>query len=180
MYLLSRQLLAALLLGSLASGCASALPTSAFAGTAPTFDPVAFWTGHTTSWGVVENFDGAPTSIITTTTNGIPDGHGGLHMIQHVMHDGQDSLRDWHIRRLEHGQFEATANDVVGVARGRPSGRMLHWTWTLAAKPGNPLFNINMDQWMYLADNGTLLNRTIMTKLGIRLGEISEQFVRQR
>jgi hypothetical protein len=37
-----------------------------------------------------------------------------------------------------------------------------------------------MDQWMYLADNGTLLNRTIMTKLGIRLGEISEQFVRQR
>jgi hypothetical protein len=31
---------------------------------------------------------------------------------------------------------------------------------------------------MYLADNGTLLVRTIITKLGIRLAEISEQFVR--
>jgi hypothetical protein len=164
---------------ALVNGCASALPPSAFAATTPAFDPVNFWTGRTSSWGVIENLDGAPTSIITTTTDGTPEGKGGLHMIQRVSHNGENSVRDWHIRRLEHGQFDATANDVIGTAHGSPSGRTLHWTWILAAKPGNPLFELTMNQWMYLADNGTLMNRTVITKFGIRLAEISEQFVRK-
>ena len=164
---------------ALAVGCAPPLPPAAFAATTPAFDPVAFWTGHTSSWGVIENRDGAPTAIITTTTDATPEGAGGLHMVQHVVHDGQDSVRDWHIRRLGGGRFEATANDLVGVARGATSGRTLHWTWTLATKPGNCLFDVTMDQWMYLADDGTLMNRTIITKLGVRLAEVSEQFVRR-
>ena len=93
------------------------LKPTAFANTAPAFDPVTFWTGHTSSWGVIENRDGAPTAIVTTTTDATPEGPNGL-------------------------------------------------------------LNVSMEQWMYLADNGTLLNRTIITKLGVRLAEISEQFVR--
>ena len=162
----------------LAAGCGAPLRPAAFADTKPMFDPVTFWTGQTASWGVIENLHGEPTEIITTRTKGTPEGAGGLHMVQRVTTGGKDSVRDWHIRRLADGWFEATANDLVGTARGRPSGRTLHWTWTLAAKPGNGLFDVTMDQWMYLADNGTLLNRTIVSKLGIHLAEISEQFVR--
>ncbi len=163
----------------LVAGCAAPLRPAAFADTAPAFDPVTFWTGRSASWGVIENRDGAPTAIITTRTEGTAEGTGGLHMVQHVVTGGKDSVRDWHVRRLGNHQFEATANDVVGTARGVPSGRTLHWTWTLATKPGNCLFNVRMEQWMYLADNGTLLNRTIVTKFGVRLAEISEQFVRR-
>ena len=159
-------------------GCTSHLPPSAFASTSPAFDPVTFWTGHTKSWGVIENLDAAPTSIIRTTTDSTPEGPNGLHMIQHVIHNGENTTRDWHFRRTAPGHFEATANDVVGTARGATSGRTLHWTWTLATHQGNPLFNVTMDQWMYLADNGTLMNRTIITKLGVRIAEVSEQFVR--
>ena len=162
----------------LIAGCAAPLRPEAFAATSPAFDPVAFWTGRTASWGVVENRDGAPTAIITTATEGTAEGADGLHMVQHVVTDGKDSVRDWHIRRLGPGQFEATANDMVGTACGSPSGRTLHWTWTLATKPGNCLFDVTMDQWMYLADNSTLLNRTLITKFGVRLAEVSEQFVR--
>ena len=101
-------------------------------------------------------------------------------MIQHVVHDGADTVRDWHFRRVGNHEFEATANDVIGTCRGTTRGRTLHWTWTLAAKPGNALFDVKMDQWMYLADNGTLLNRTIISKLGITVAEVSEQFTRSR
>lgn len=163
----------------LASGCAAPLRPEAFANTAPAFDPVTFWTGRTTSWGVIENRDGAPTSIITTSTEGTAEGAGGLHMVQHVIVNGKESVRDWHIRRLGAGQFDAAANDMAGTVRGAPSGRTLHWTWVLETKPGNRLFNITMEQWMYLSDNGMLLVRTIATKLGVRLAEISEQFVRR-
>ena len=160
------------------AGCAPPLGPAAFVGTTPAFDPVVFWAGHTSSWGVVENRDGAPTAIITTTTDATPEGVDGLHMVQHVVHDGGDTVRDWHVRRVGPGQFEATANDVVGTARGSTSGRTLHWTWTLATRPGHTLYDVTMDQWMYLADDGTLLNRTVITKLGVRLAEVSEQFVR--
>jgi hypothetical protein len=161
------------------AGCSSPLRPEAFAKTAPAFDPVTFWTGRTASWGVIENRDGAPTAIITTTTESTPEDEDGLHMVQHVVTNGKDSVRDWHMRRLGGGHFEATANDVAGIARGSTSGRTLHWTWILETRPGNDLFNIRMEQWMYLADNGTLMNRTIVTKLGVRLAEISEQFVRR-
>ena len=159
-------------------GCTPPLPAGAFATTTPAFDPITFWTGHTASWGVIENRDGAPTAIITTTTDGTPESPAGLHMIQHVTHDGQTTTRDWHLRRLGPHSFEATANDVAGTAHGTTFGRTLHWTWTLETHPGHPLYNVTMDQWMYLADNGTLMNRTIISKWGVRLAEVSEQFVR--
>ena len=41
-------------------GCSAPLPVSAFANTGPQFDPVRFFTGHTVSWGVMENRSGAP------------------------------------------------------------------------------------------------------------------------
>lgn len=160
-------------------GCSSPLKREAFAQTSPAFDPVQFWTGHSESWGVIENRSGSPTSIITTTTDGTPEGDGGLHMVQHVRTGGKDNVRDWHITRTGPGVYAATANDIVGTARGSPSGRTLHWRWTLAAKPGNALYNLRMEQWMYLADNGTLLVRTQVRKFGVRLAQISEQFVRK-
>jgi hypothetical protein len=150
-----------------------------FAGTTPAFDPITFWSGRTASWGVIENRNGAPTAIVTTTTEATAEGGDGLHMVQHVVTGGKETVRDWHMRRLGGGWFEASANDMVGTGRGMASGRTLHWTWTLANKPCNALVYVSMDQWMYLADNGTLMNRTIITKLGVRLMEVSEQFVRR-
>lgn len=163
------------------AGCAAPLKPAAFAGTGPAFDPVAFWTGRSASWGVIENAGGEPTGIITTRTEGTGDGAGGLRMTQRVVTRGKPSPpREWHIRRVGEGRYEATASDLVGVARGAPVGRTLHWTWTLAAKPGQPLLNVTMDQWMYLAEDGrTLLVRTVVRKLGLRLAEISETFVRE-
>jgi hypothetical protein len=174
------KILLCLCLAFLLLGCTPPLPPTAFANTAPGFDPVIFWTGHTSSWGVIENPDGDPTSIISTTTDGTPEGADGLHMIQHVYRGNEVTLRDWHIRRIAPGQFQAIANDVAGTAHGTAFGRALHWTWILETNPGNPLLNVTMDQWMYLSDNGTLMNRTIIRKFGIRLAEISEQFVRRQ
>jgi hypothetical protein len=168
---------AALILAALLSGCSAPLPPEAFADTTPAFDPLTFWTGRTTSWGVIENRNGAPAAIVTTSTVATPDGPDALNMTQHVLTGGQDTTRTWHMRRLGNNHFQATANDMVGVAQGTASGRTFHWTW--ATHPNNPATNLTMEQWMYLADNNTLMNRTIITKLGIRLAEVTEQFIRQ-
>ena len=80
------------------------------------------------------------------------------------------------MRRTGPGRFEATANDMVGTAVGEASGRAFHWQWTLALSPGNSLKDVTMDQWWYLLDDGSMLNRTTIRKLGYIAAEVSEHF----
>jgi hypothetical protein len=43
--------------------------------------------------------------------------------------------------------------------------------------PGNPLGHVHMSQWMYLQQDGvTLVNRDTLTKAGLIIAEITEQF----
>ena len=148
-----------------------------FAGTAPAMDPVRFFTGHLTSWGVLENRSGYPTSAITTDCEGEAEGPDGLHMVQHLTEGSDHQTRDWHMRRVSPTHFEATANDVVGTAAGDAAGRVFHWRFVLALEPGNSLKNVEMDQWMYLMDDGSMMNRDTIKKLGVIVAEVSEHFI---
>ncbi len=88
--------------------------------------------------------------------------------------------RSWRIRKLDAHHYEATANDIVGTARGEASGNAFHWTFTLAASPGNPLANVQMTQSMYLqADGRSLINHTTIRKFGIAVAQVTETFRRQ-
>ena len=166
-----------LLLAALAvSGCSQPLAVRDFAPTAPVLDPLAFFTGHTHSWGVLENRSGAPTA--TLTTDGVGEVEGGvLHMHQVIaFSDGRTQHRDWQLRRTGPGRYEATANDMVGTAEGEAAGRAFHWRFTVALAAGDPLKNVAFEQWMYLMEDGSLVNRTTVAKLGIILAEVTEQF----
>jgi hypothetical protein len=167
---------ASLLLAATLAACSKPLPVAHFAGTTPTFDAVAFWAGHHRSWGVIENRAGGPTDTVITDCVGTPEGQDGLHMVQMLtLGDGTVQHRDWHLHRAGH-DFVATANDMVGEAHGTASGRVFHWNFVLATKPGNALFNVTFDQWMYLLDDGSMMNRTTVRKLGIIIAEVSEVF----
>ncbi len=168
--------LLALLLATTLLGCGGAMPVDGFHATTPAIDPIRFFTGHVRSWGVLEDRSGQPTDIVTTDCVGESTGDT-LHMVQRLT-IGQDAptTRDWQMRRAGPNRYEATANDMVGTATGEASGRAFHWIWTLALSPGNDLKNLSMDQWWYLLDDGTMLNRTTVRKLGVILIEVSEHF----
>ncbi|MEO7168005.1 MAG: DUF3833 family protein [Spartobacteria bacterium] len=158
------------------SGCAS-LKVADFAEERPLLDPVNYFTGQTASTGVMENRSGSPKMRVTTQTDGRWDGEN-LRLEQELQFsDGKMQHRSWRIRRLDAHRFEATANDMVGTATGEAYGNVFHWSFTLALSPGNPLANVRMSQWMYLQPDGrTLLNHTTISKLGIVLAQVTEQF----
>ncbi len=160
-----------------ALGILAACAPRHFATAGPDFDPLAFFSGHERSWGVIENRGGGPTDIVTTDCNGTPDGQGGLNMVQFLTigHDAP-TRRDWHMRRTGPNTYEATATGMVGTAHGTAQGRVFHWTWVLAASPGNGLANVSMHQWMYRMDDGSVVNRTTITKLGVTLAQVTERF----
>ena len=169
----------ALLLASLVCGCTQPLPVAHFAGPGPQFDPIGFFTGHVRSWGVLENRSGEPTGRVETDCVGTVEADGSLDMQQRLTFgDGSSQQREWRMRRTAPGQFEVTANDVVGIGHGEAAGRAFHLRWVLATEPGVPLRNVLLNQWMYLMGDGALVNRTLVSKLGVTLAEVTEQFER--
>ncbi len=160
------------------TGCAS-MKVSEFAEGRPLLDPAQFFTGKTSSTGVMENRAGAPMRRVTTQTSGLWEGDT-LMLEQDLQMDGKDQHRSWRIRKLDAHRYEATANDMVGRAIGEAYGNVFHWSFTLALSPGNPLANVQMSQWMYLQPDGrTLLNHSTIRKLGIVVAQVSEQFRRE-
>ena len=159
------------------AACSPPATVERFAGSGPQMDPVRFFSGDVTSWGVIENRSGEPTARITTDCVGRPDSPDGLVMVQRLEREGHaPTQREWHMRRIVPGRFEATAGDMVGTATGEAGGCAFAWRWTLATVPGNPLLNVSMRQWMYAQDDGSVLIRTTISKLGVILAEVTEQF----
>lgn len=161
-------------------GCATKSVT-AFATGRPLLLPEKYFAGHTHSWGIFESRSGQPTSTLTTAT----DGHweaDGLHFEQDlVFESGKKSHRSWVIHRLDAHRYSATGTGIVGVARGEAYGNVFHLDFTLDVLPGNPLGHLHMSQWMYLqADGKTLVNRDSLTKAGVGVAQISEQFHKDR
>ncbi len=161
------------------AGCAS-VPTEHFAGTKPTFDPMAYFMGHTHSWGVFENRAGDPSRSFTTDCHGHMEGETLVLDQTFTYEDGSTQQRHWRIRHVDAHRYEATANDVVGTGTGEAYGSAFHWEYTVALKPGNPLLNVHLKQWMYLQpDCRTMLNRGSVNKLGVEVAQIAESFRRE-
>lgn len=160
------------------AGCNSLTP-SQFASSTPHFDPAEYFTGRTSSRGVFENRAGEPARRFTSTASGRWEG-GALTLDQTFMYeDGQTQQRHWRIHRLDTHRFEATANDVVGVARGEAYGNAFRWEYTVALSPGNPLMNVHLAQWMYLEPDGrSMLNRATIKKFGVELAQVTEYFAK--
>ena len=69
-------------------------------------------------------------------------------------------------------RYTGTAADVVGTAQGEAQGSALHWTYVLSLPVDGKVWEMDMDDWMYLVDDKTLLNRTSMSKYGFKVGDV--------
>ena len=86
--------------------------------------------------------------------------------------DGKTEKRVWKIRK-DGDRYIGTAGDVVGEATGEAAGNALRWSYVLALPVGDSTYHMDMDDWMWMIDDKTLANRTMMTKFGVRVAEIS-------
>jgi len=142
------------------------------------FRPEQFFAGRTRSSGVLANTVGKPRQRFTTECRGRRRGDT-LWLDQIFRYDdGRTQRRHWQIRRFDAVRYVGRANDVVGEARGKVDGATFQFAYTVALKPGNPLFNVRLDQTMTLQRDGTVENRATIRKLGVVLSRVTERFRR--
>ncbi len=100
------------------------------------------------------------------------DGNKGV-MTEHFTYDsGEEQHRRWDLTLGNDGRIVATAPDVVGEGQGAQSGPtvQLRYRIRLAESAGGHV--LDTTDWMYLAPNGTIVNRSQFRKFGIKVAEL--------
>jgi len=159
-------------------GACSSLAPHDFASATPRFEPDKFFEGPVQSWGVIENRSGSPRSRVRASLNGRRDGDGVVVTQDFTFEDGRKQQRIWKIRRLDEHRYEATSDDAP-TSVGYAYGNAFHWQYTLQLRPGSPLARVQMEHWMYLLGDGdTMINRVVIRKFGVIVGQTTEYFHR--
>jgi len=65
---------------------------------------------------------------------------------------------------------------VVGEAQGHSAGNAFQWAYTLRLPVDGKTYEVQFDDWMYLIDEHVMLNKAVMSKFGVRLGEVTLAF----
>ena len=174
--LLVAALTALALIASL-SGCAGPKVLD-YAQEQPVLDLKAYFTGPIKAHGIFTDRSGRVVKRFVVDLQADWSGNQGTLDERFTYSDGTTQQRVWHLSDLGQGRYSGRADDVVGMAEGQAAGNALRWTYTLALPVDGRIWNVQFDDWMYLIDSRTLLNKAVMSKFGLRLGEVTLSFTK--
>lgn len=173
------KILAAVVLGTglALAGCAS--PTVAdYATQTPNLDLRQYFNGPLVAHGIVTDRSGKVVQRFVVDLQGRWQGDDGVLEEKFRYADGRTEQRTWQITHLSDGRYAGRASDVVGAARGQAAGNALNWRYALKLPVGDSVYEVDFDDWMFLVDDQIMINRAVMSKFGIRVGEIVLSFRR--
>lgn len=165
--------------GALAlAGCASAPSPADYAAEQPVLDLKRYFDGELVAHGIFTDRGGKVARRFVVQMTGRWNGNQGELDERFTYSDGKTERRVWRLTDLGNGRWEGRADDVVGVAQGVSAGNALNWRYTLALPVDGRVWEVQFDDWMYLVDDKVMLNKAVMSKFGIRLGEVTLSFTK--
>lgn len=168
--------LCAILSIALFTGCAGPVEPSYYANEKPTLDLQQYFNGTLDAWGMFQDRSGKVVKRFTVVMRCSWNGDTGTLDEDFTYSDGSKQKRVWTLRKVGANRFVGTAPDVVGEAIGTTAGNTLHWKYVLALPVDGKVYNVQLDDWMYLMSDQVMLNRAAMSKFGFSLGEITLSF----
>lgn len=143
-----------------------------YASEGPVFDIRTHLKGVFVAEGMIYGPRGKVVSRFLADLAGSWDGNSGRLSETFTYSTGTVQKRNWSIVMGQDGAFVARAEDIIGEATGQQMGSAvrLHYRIRLPAASGGHVLDVT--DWMYLLDNGTIVNRSQMRKFGIKVGEL--------
>jgi hypothetical protein len=138
----------------------------------PHFDMRQHLNGQILCEGLIYGPTGRVTSRFVAHMNGSWDGNTGTLKERFHYDSGTVQDRVWTLHLNAGGTIRAEAPDVVGAGSGRAKGAavMMNYRIRLPAEAGGHVLKVT--DWMYLMENGTIMNRSQFTKFGITVAEL--------
>ncbi len=99
---------------------------------------------------------------------------GDTGVMSEVFHydGGTVQHREWRLTLLPDGSIRAEADDLVGTGTGRQAGPGVLLRYRLRLPGASVGHVLDVTDWMYLIENGTIMNRSQFRKFGIPVAEL--------
>ena len=158
--------------------CAGPSPAD-YAAEKPLLDLKTYFDGELVAHGIFTDRSGKVVRRFVVDMTGTWNGNQGTLDERFTYSDGKTERRVWRLTDEGGGRWSGRADDVVGVAEGRSAGNALNWRYTLKLPVDGSVYEVQFDDWMYLMDERVMLNKAVMSKFGITLGEVTLSFYRK-
>lgn len=154
------------------NGCAG-VPVERYADQAPALVLEDYFMGRTTAWGMFQDRSGEVVRRFRVDITGRME-DGVLVLDEAFTYaNGESDRRVWRVERIDQHHYRGRAGDIIGEAEGTRYGNALNWRYTLALETESRTWHVAFNDWMYLLEDGVLLNRAEVTKWGFRVGEVT-------
>jgi hypothetical protein len=122
--------------------------------------------------GVIYGPTGRVTSRFVGEFHAEWNGNQGI-MHEHFTYEtGNEQHREWKLTLGNDGQIRASAPDLVGEGTGQQSGPSVQLRYRIRLPEDAGGHVLDTTDWMYLAPNGTIVNRSQFRKFGIKVAEL--------
>jgi hypothetical protein len=137
-----------------------------------------YLSGNVKAWGILQDRSGNVTRQFSAQLNGEWDGKQLILNEEFNWSDGEVQKRQWQITKLDEHNYEGTAGDVVGKAKGYSYGPAFKFEYVLLVPIKGKEIKITFDDWIFMQDEKVAINRATMTKFGIKVAELTVMFVK--
>ena len=162
----------------LLTGCANTMKPTDFKDQKPRLIIEKYLSGNVKAWGVLQNRSGKVTRQFKADLNGEWDGSKLVLNEVFNWNDGEKQTRQWVINKIDEHNYEGTASDVVGTAKGYSYGPAFKFEYVLLVPVKGKNIKITFDDWIFMQDERVAINRAKMTKFGIKVAELTVMFVK--
>jgi hypothetical protein len=124
------------------------------------------------SEGLIYGPKGRVTNSFVAEMEGQWSGKTGTLREAFTYSNGKQQNRLWHLTMVDDTSFTATADDIIGVAKGTVSGATIRMDYTIVLPEESGGHSLNVTDWLYLTESGVILNRSEMRKFGLKVAEL--------
>jgi hypothetical protein len=160
------------------AGCASQ-NLAGYAAEKPVLDLAQYFNGTVDAHGIFQDRSGQIVKRFTVVMDCRWTGNEGVLDELFTYSDGTTQRRIWRLTKHADGRYTGKADDVVGEAAGQTVGNAFRWQYTLSLPVDGTVYNVQLDDWMYLIDDRVMLNRATMSKFGVHLGDLTLSFTKR-
>lgn len=122
--------------------------------------------------GVIYGPTGRVTSRFVADMEGKWEGNKGVLDEYFRYSSGMNQTRQWRLTLANDGTVLAEADDIIGQGKGAQNGSTLCLKYRIQMPENAGGWTLDVTDWMYLTDNGTIINRSQFRKFGIKVAEL--------
>ena len=137
-----------------------------------------YLSGNVKAWGVLQNRSGKVIRQFSADLDGKWNGNQLILDEKFNWDDGEIQTRQWQITKIDENNYEGTAGDVVGKAKGYSYGPAFKFEYVLRSEERRVGMKITFDDWIFKQDDRVAINKATMTKFGFKVAELTVVFVK--